>query len=102
MNCWLVKIREQILDCAYRIFYRLVFWSAGTFLNVCRVLLLKSKKVALLSSFEKRDGAAHNVSLFPSQHTLFPRSLSTLGVGNMKKAKRPSQEPTCLPASWGP
>lgn len=49
MNCWLVKIREQIVDCADHIFYRLVFWSAGSFLNVCCVSLFKNKKVALLS-----------------------------------------------------
>lgn len=41
MNCCLVRLCEQAIVCADHIFYRLVFGSAGTFLNVCRISLFK-------------------------------------------------------------
>lgn len=31
MNCWLVRPREQAVDCADRIFYRLVFGVLARF-----------------------------------------------------------------------
>lgn len=67
MNCQLVKISEQTLDCAYRIFCRLVFWSAGTLLSGgCIVQLEQSLSCpALQEDIEERGHPCTSCFPFP-------------------------------------